>query len=86
MDTENQEAMQQPPAAPADVAKIIEDLKSQNLSDEQIMAALEKAVQDGKLSAEDLEKAKQILANGGANNDAQEEQEAEKMFGMKFVK
>lgn len=86
MDNENQEAaQQQPPAAPADVAKIIEELKSQNFTDEQIMAALEKAVQEGKLSPEDLEKAKQILANG-ANNDAQEEQEAEKMFGMKFVK
>ena len=68
------------PTPSIDVTKLIEALKAKGLTDEQIIPALEKAAQDGKLSTEDLAKAKELL------NSANDEQEAEKMFGMKFVK
>ena len=63
-----------------DVAEIIKKLIAEGLKDEEILAALEKAAQEGALSPEDLEKGKEIL------NSAKEEQEAEKLFGMKFIK
>ena len=67
------------PTPSIDVAKLIEALKAKGLTDEQIIPALEKAAQDGKLSPEDLERAKELL-------NQSDEQEAEKMFGMKFIK
>lgn len=67
-------------APAADVSEIIKKLVAEGLKDEEIISALEKAAQEGVLSPEDLEKGKEIL------NSAKEEQEAEKMFGMKFIK
>lgn len=59
--------------------KLIEELRNRGLKDEEIIPALEKLAQEGKLSPEELEEAKKLL-------EESEEQEAEKMFGMKFIK
>lgn len=59
--------------------KLIEELRDRGLKDEEIIPALEKLAQEGKLSPEELEEAKKLL-------EENEEQEAEKLFGLKFVK
>jgi predicted nucleic acid-binding protein len=71
MDEENKEVLP--------MEKLIEELRSRGLKDEEIIPALERLAQEGKLSPEELEEAKKLL-------DKEEEQEAEKLFGLKFVK
>lgn len=73
MDEENKEN------APIAMEKLIEELRNRGLRDEEIIPALERLAQEGKLSPEELEEAKKLL-------DKEEEQEAEKLFGLKFVK
>jgi len=64
--------------APVDIAKIIEELKEGGLSDEQVLEALAKMVEEGKIAEQDLEKAKELLANAMGEEKAQ----AEKLFGV----
>ena len=71
MDEENKEVLP--------MEKLIEELRNRGLKDEEIIPALEQLAQEGKLSPEELEEAKKLL-------DKEEEQEAEKLFGLKFVK
>ena len=59
--------------------KLIEELRDRGLKDEEIIPALEELAQEGKLSPEELEEAKKLL-------EENEEQEAEKLFGLKFIK
>ncbi len=73
MDEENKEI------APLPMGKLIEELRARGLKDEEIIPALENLAQEGKLSPEELEEAKKLL-------EQDEEQEAEKLFGLKFVK
>ncbi len=73
MDEENKEI------APLPMDKLIEELRARGLKDEEIIPALEDLAQEGKLSPEELEEAKKLL-------EQDEEQEAEKLFGLKFIK
>lgn len=61
-----------------DIEKIIAELKSQGLEDDKIIASLEQMVQEGKITAEDLEKAKEIL-------EGSEKKEASKLFGLNLI-
>ena len=62
-----------------DIEKIIADLKAQGLADDQIIVSLEQMAQEGKISPEDLEKAKQMLTG---TTEAEEKAEASKLFGL----
>lgn len=66
------------------IEQLIADLKSQGLDNEKILASLEQMVQEGKLSPEDLEKAKAMLLGEGQTPE-QEKADAENLFGLKFI-
>ena len=84
MEEEKQEPIQsQAPAV--DVEKIVQGLREQGLKDEQIAAALDQMVKEGKMAQEDAEKAKMLLKKGQEENPENEEKEAERLFGMKFI-
>lgn len=72
--------------------KIISDMRSQGADDEQILKALEQMANEGKITPEDFEKAKEILmgdaegfAQEDANKEAEEKKKAEELFGMKLI-
>lgn len=70
-----------------DMEKIINDLKSQNLDDNQIMTALQNMVEQKRLSPQDFEKAKSLLSSNGQIMKSEEEQErkiASRLYGIKF--
>jgi len=54
-------------------------LRGQGLEDEEIIKSLEQMVQEGKLSPEELEHAKNLL-------EENERKDAERLFGLEFVK
>ncbi len=84
MEEEKQQPIQS--QAPAmDVEKIVQGLREQGLKDEQIAAALDQMVKEGKMAQEDAEKAKMLLKKGQEENPENEEKEAERLFGMKFI-
>ena len=62
-----------------DLEKVIEELRGQGLEDEEIIKSLEQMVQEGKLSPEELEHAKNLL-------EENERKDAERLFGLEFVK
>lgn len=75
-----------------ELEKIISDMREQGANDEQILEALKKMADEGKISPEDFEKAKEILmgdAEGFSkedNVDAEKEKaEASRLFGMKLI-
>ena len=57
---------------------LIADLKEQGLENEQILEALAKMVEEGKLAEEDLAKAKEML-------EAEEKEQAGKLFGLELM-
>lgn len=61
-----------------DIKKIIEDLKAQGLGVEEIIAALEKLVADGKLTEEELAQAKEELL-------AEDKKNASELFGVDIM-
>ena len=67
------------------VEQLVADLKAQGLDNEKILASLEQMVQEGKLSTEDLEKAKSLLIDASVQTPEEEQADAEKLFGMKFI-
>ena len=70
------------------IEQLIADLKSQGLEDKKILASLEQMVQEGKLTPEDLEKAKQILSGTPASpqvDEEKEKKEAGKLFGLNLI-
>lgn len=67
------------------IEQLIADLKSQGLDNEKILASLEQMVQEGKLSPEDLEKAKSMLIDASVQTPEEEKAEAENLFGLKFI-
>lgn len=71
------------------IEQIVADLRTQNLDENQILAALEQMLTEGKITAEDLEKAKALL---GAQTQAlapetpeQEKCRAGDLFGLKLL-
>lgn len=65
------------------IEQIVNDLKSQGLENEQIIDSLEQMVQEGKITPEDLEKAKQMLM--GEQTPEKEKAEAGKVFGLDLM-
>lgn len=65
------------------IEQIVNDLKSQGLENEQIIASLEQMVQEGKITPEDLEKAKQMLMV--EQTPEKEKAEAGKVFGLDLM-
>ena len=72
-----------------ELEKVIQDMQAQGASNEQILQSLSQMVQEGKLTPEDLEKAKQLLGQGEAQSQPVDEEaekaEASKLFGMKLM-
>ena len=68
-----------------ELEKIIAEMREQGADDEQILKSLEQMAQEGKITPEDFEKAKEVLM---ANKEADAEEEkakAEELFGMKLI-
>ena len=76
-----------------ELEKIIADMREQGANDEQILEALKKMADEGKIAPEDFEKAKEILMGdkeGFAKKDGEadaekEKAEASRLFGMKLI-
>lgn len=70
-----------------DLQKNVEDLRSQGLTDEQILQAFEKMLSEEKIASEDFEKVKQLLSETNKNslNKNDEKVEASKLFGLKLI-
>ena len=64
------------------IEAIVTDLKGQNMTDEQILQALEQMVAEGKMTPEEFELAKQELLN---TTPEEEKKQAEELFGLKFI-
>lgn len=65
-----------------EIEKLIEEFKAQGLEPEQIVEALEKMCEEGKLSPEDLEKAKQLLVVDPVEAEKKEKEQAGQLFGL----
>lgn len=65
-----------------EIEKLIEEFKTQGLEPEQIVEALEKMCEEGKLSPEDLEKAKQLLVVDPVEVEKKEKEQAGQLFGL----
>lgn len=65
-----------------EIEKLIEEFKTQGLEPEQIIEALEKMCEEGKLSPEDLEKAKQLLVVDPVEVEKKEKEQAGQLFGL----
>ena len=64
------------------IEEIIEEFKGKGLKDEEILVELQKLVEEGKMSEEDLAKAKELLEKA---NEMDKRKDAEDLFGVKFV-
>ena len=61
-----------------DIQKIVDELKYKGLKDEELIKALEQMVAEDKITTEDLDNAKEYLAN------LDEREKAQKLFDVKF--
>lgn len=70
-----------------ELEKLIQEMQSQGTSNEQILQSLEQMVQEGKITAEDFERAKQLLQPQPQEqtNEEEEKANASKLFGMKLI-
>jgi hypothetical protein len=59
------------------IEELINDFKRREMSDEEIMKALEELTREGKITPEDFEHAKELLHDD-------DKAKAEKLFGLKF--
>ena len=66
--------------------ELIAQLKSEGLDNEKILASLEQMVAEGKITPEDLEKAKSMLIDSSTLTDVEKEKaEVENLMGFKFI-
>lgn len=66
--------------------ELIAQLKSEGLDNEKILASLEQMVAEGKLTTEDLEKAKSMLIDSSTLTEEEKEKaEVEDLMGFKFI-
>lgn len=66
--------------------ELIAQLKSEGLDNEKILASLEQMVAEGKITPEDLEKAKSMLIDSSTLTDEEKEKaEVENLMGFKFI-
>lgn len=74
-----------------ELEQLIADLQNQGLDSEKILTSLEQMVQEGKLTPEDLEKAKQLLSASqspeapNGETPEQEKASAGKLFGLNLI-
>ena len=70
-----------------DLEKLIAEMKEQGATDEQIIEALVKMKDEGKISEEELEHEKGLLHAGEDIEDDElaEKKKAEELFGMKLI-
>ncbi len=67
------------------VEQIIKDMREQGADDTQILEALQKMAEEGKITPEDFEQAKKLL-HGEVEYDADvEKKEASKLFGLDLM-
>ena len=66
------------------IEELVASLKEQGLGNDQIIASLEQMVQEGKITPDDLERARGMLEE--AQPEEQERAEASKIFGMDLSK
>lgn len=71
--------------ATLDIADIAMRLKATGVEGDKIMAVFQSAKEDGKISDEDLAKVMAVLKEEGGEEVADEQEDAEKAFGMKFL-
>lgn len=64
-----------------DVKELIADLKGQGLEEDKILEALQQMVEEGKLTPEQFEEAKKVLE---LETQAEEKEQAQDLFGLKF--
>lgn len=68
------------------VEQIVSDLKSQGLDCEKILLSLKQMVDEGKLTPEDFEKAKELLnCKKEEVDEEKEKQDAGKLFGLNLI-
>lgn len=66
--------------------ELIAQLKSEGLDNEKILASLEQMVAEGKITPEDLEKAKSMLIDSSTLTEEEKEKaEVENLMGFKFI-
>lgn len=66
--------------------ELIAQLKSEGLDNEKILASLEQMVAEGKLTPEDLEKAKSMLIDSSTLTEEEKEKaDVENLMGFKFI-
>lgn len=65
-----------------ELEKIIEELKAKGNDEDSIIVSLQEMVKEGKLTEEDLERAKQLLAGGDTEDE--EKKQAAQIFGLEF--
>ena len=68
------------------IEKLIADMREQGANDDQILEALEKMKDEGKISEEDLAHAKGLLHAGKdiEEDEEKERAEASRLFGLKL--
>lgn len=69
------------------VEKLIAEMREQGADDTQILEALQKMAEEGKITPEDLEHAKGLLHAGEEieDDEAKEREEASKVFGINLI-
>lgn len=69
------------------VEKLIAEMREQGADDKQILEALSKMAEEGKISPEDLEHAKGLLHAGEDiyEDEKKEKEEASKVFGLELI-
>lgn len=69
------------------VEKLIAEMREQGADDKQILEALSKMAEEGKISPEDLEHAKGLLHAGEDiyEDEEKEKAEASKVFGLELI-
>ena len=66
--------------------ELIAQLKSEGLDNEKILASLEQMVAEGKITPEDLEKAKSMLIDSSTLTEEEKEKaDVENLMGFKFI-
>lgn len=67
------------------VEQVIKDMREQGADDTQILEALQKMAEEGKITPEDFEQAKKLL-HGEVEYDADvEKKEASRLFGLDLM-
>lgn len=67
------------------VEQIIKDMREQGADDTQILEALQKMAEEGKITPEDFEQAKKLLHGEVKYDEEAEKKEASRLFGLDLM-